>query len=238
MSRAIAERLTAVRARIRGAAERVGRDPATVRLIAVSKGVALSAIREAAGEEVRDFGENRVQEAKSKMDALQAASPESPAPWVWHLIGRLQTNKARAAVGRFALIHALDSRRLAAAIDEAASRMSIRQRVLVQVNLGGEPQKGGVTPEELPALLHDLRAYRHVQVDGLMTIPPPGPDPEASRPYFRALRRCGTDAETQVPDVTLADYSMGMSGDFEVAIAEGATMIRVGTAIFGPRPAG
>ncbi|MBI3608679.1 MAG: YggS family pyridoxal phosphate-dependent enzyme [Nitrospirae bacterium] len=240
----LVQRIADVRGRITRAAERSGRDPASIRLIAVTKGVGVSAIAAAAAAGVRDFGENRVQEAVAKM---ACAEPESAArgnrpregggarPWVWHLIGRLQTNKARVAVGRFEVIHSVDTLRLGEAIEAVASAAGTRQRVLVQVNVGREAQKGGVDPSELQPLIEGLARHAHVQVEGLMTIPPPSADSEGARPYFRELRRLGQMVEADVPGVKMVEYSMGMSDDFEVAVAEGATMVRVGRAIFGAR---
>ncbi len=240
----LSQRIADVRYRIARAAERSGRNPASIRLIAVTKGVEMSAIVPAVAAGVRDFGENRVQEALDKMDR---AAPESDSPghqphergetvsWVWHLIGRLQTNKVRMAVGRFDVIHSVDTPRLGQAIETAAAAAGMRQRVLVQVNVGHEPQKGGVAPSALLPLIEELARHPHVQVEGLMTIPPASADPEASRSYFQELRRLGQMVETKVPGVKMAEYSMGMSDDFEVAVAEGATMVRVGRAIFGAR---
>lgn len=231
IAREVARRVAEVRDRIARAAVRAGRDPASVRLIAVTKGMELEAMSAAAEAGVAEFGENRVQEALAKMGRAGSAA----GPWTWHLIGRLQTNKVRAAVGRFAVIHSVDSPRLGAAIEAAASIAGVRQRVLVQVNLGDEPQKGGVAASGLRSLLEELVRCPHVRVDGLMTIPPAASDPEQARPYFRELRRLGREMERAVPGGTLAEYSMGMSGDFEAAVEEGATMVRVGSAIFGPR---
>jgi hypothetical protein len=226
-----------IRAAIDLAAERSGRASASVRLIAVTKGVSLDAIRSAAAAGVVEFGENRVQEALGKMadlDADQAArrSDAVDPPWTWHLIGRLQANKVRAAVGRFALIHSVDTLRLGEAIDAAASAAGIRQCVLVQVNIGREPQKGGVDPADARGLVEGLMRLSHVQVGGLMAIPPLSADSEAARPHFRALRRLGASLEAEIPGLAMTEYSMGMSRDFAVAVAEGATMVRVGTAIF------
>jgi pyridoxal phosphate enzyme (YggS family) len=217
-----------VYARIARAAERAGRDPSSVRLVGVTKGVALPAIREAVEAGLRDLGENRVQEALEKMAPDAAWSWGNSARPAWHLIGRLQSNKVRAAVGRFDLIHSVDSLRLGLAIDDAAARAGVVQHVLIQVNVGREPQKGGVAPEELESLWTALGSCRHVRVDGLMAIPPPTPDLEQVRPFFQELRRLGGV-------VGAVEYSMGMSGDFETAVEEGATIVRVGTAIFGPR---
>jgi pyridoxal phosphate enzyme (YggS family) len=230
---AVADRVAEVRARIARAAHVAGRHHGKIRLIAVTKGVGLPAIREAVSAGVTDFGENRVQEAVEKMDALGDGPTGG---WSWHLIGRLQSNKVRAAVGRFAVIQSVDSERLGLAIDAAAARLGIVQRVLIQVNVGLEPQKGGVDPEDVVSVWHRLATCPRLRVDGLMAIPPATPDPEAARPYFREVRRLGDlvcgrgDAERPI------EYSMGMSDDFDVAVQEGATMVRVGTAIFGARP--
>jgi hypothetical protein len=228
----VADRVADVRARISRAAEAAGRDPGEIRLIGVTKGVGLDAIREAAATGLSDFGENRVQEAIEKMAAIGG---ERPGQWSWHLIGRLQSNKVRAAVGRFALIQSVDSERLGLAIDEAAARAGVVQRVLIQVNVGREPQKGGVAPEELASVWQRLAACRRLRVEGFMAIPPATVDPEAARPFFRELRRLGDLACARGHDERPIEYSMGMSHDFDVAVQEGATMVRVGTAIFGAR---
>lgn len=228
----VTDRLADVRARIARAAAIAGRTPAEIRLIGVTKGVGLDAIREAAAAGLSDFGENRVQEAVEKMAAV---ADERSRAWSWHLIGRLQSNKVRAAVGRFALIQSVDSVRLGSAIDEAAARAGVVQRVLIQVNVGREPQKGGVGAEELESLWRELASRRHLRVDGLMAIPPAGDDPEMARPYFRELRRLGDLLRVPGGERRPLEYSMGMSHDFEAAVQEGATMVRVGTAIFGPR---
>jgi pyridoxal phosphate enzyme (YggS family) len=228
----VADRVADVRARIARAAEVAGRDPGEIRLIGVSKGIGLDAIQEAAAAGLSDFGENRVQEAIEKMEALGGARSGQ---WSWHLIGRLQSNKVRAVVGRVALIQSVDSERLGLAIDEAAARAGVVQRVLIQVNVGREPQKGGVAPEELASVWQRLAACRRLRVEGLMAIPPVGDDPEMARPYFRELRRLGNFLHAAGDAQRSIEYSMGMSHDFDVAVQEGATMVRVGTAIFGPR---
>lgn len=209
------------------AALAAGRDPAGVRLVAVSKrhpAAAVAALH-AAGQTV--FGENYVQEARAKMAAL-------PASIQWHLVGHLQTNKARQAVGAFALIHSLDSVRLAQTLQEAAARQGVTQPVLVQVNLGREVQKSGVLEEDLPALAETLVGAPNLAWQGLMLLPPCFDDPEGARPYFAALRRLRDGLEERW-GVRLPELSMGMSGDFAAAIAEGATLVRVGTRIFGER---
>jgi pyridoxal phosphate enzyme (YggS family) len=229
----VADRLAAVRSRIARAAADVGRDPGEVRLIGVSKGIGRDAIREAAAAGLSDFGENRVQEAIEKMTAFEH---EGRRGWSWHLIGRLQTNKVRAAVGRFSLIQSVDSARLGHAIDEAAARAGIVQRVLIQVNIGREAQKGGVAPLDVESLWRELASCRHLRIEGLMAIPPAGDDPEMARPYFQEVRRLGDQLRVPGDERRPLEYSMGMSHDFEAAVREGATMVRVGTAIFGGRP--
>lgn len=226
MSR-IARNLENVMARIAAAARRAGRDPGAVRLVAVSKTVDLDRVREALAAGQRLFGENYIQEARDKIASL--------GPGVsWHLVGSLQTKKAGAAVELFHLIHSVDRLKLAQALDQAAARRGKIQEVLLQVNLGGEESKSGAAPEDLPELLLQVSRLPHLRVLGLMTMPPWLADPEAVRPYFRALReiRDRGRAPTGLP---LEELSMGMSGDFEVAVEEGATLVRVGTAIFGRR---
>ena len=214
--------LEAVHERVARACERAGRKPDDVLLIAVSKTVEIERIRLAVTAGVQALGENRVQEAKDKVAALGRPVP-------WHLIGSLQTNKARDAVELFDWIHSVDREELARELDRRAHQRERRVKILVQVNVGEEPQKGGVHPAELKSLLESLTALSSLDVRGLMCIPPAAETAEASRPWFKRLRELRDAAG-------LEHCSMGMSGDFEVAIEEGATMVRVGTAIFGPRP--
>lgn len=223
----IAQNLDAVRQAIAAACRKVGRDPGEVRLVAVSKTVDLTRIRAAmdAGQDL--FGENYLQEARNKIAALGRRVG-------WHLVGHLQSNKARGAVEFFDLIHAVDRGKLAGALDAAAARLGKVQDVLIQVNQGGEASKSGVAPEAAPALLKEMARLPHLRVLGLMTMPPWFPDPEAARPYFRALREL-RDHLRGLSGLPLAELSMGMSGDFAVAVEEGATLVRVGTAIFGSR---
>ncbi len=213
--------LECVRERVARAAERAGRRAGDVLLIAVSKTVDTDRIRLALAAGVAALGENRVQEARAKIAELGRPVP-------WHLIGQLQTNKAREAVELFDLIQSVDRPELARELDRRAGAHGRTVEALAQVNVAGEPQKGGLAPEALPALLDLVAGLAHVRVRGLMAIPPEAPDPEDTRAWFRALAKLGARHG-------LAELSMGMSGDFEVAIEEGATMIRVGTAIFGPR---
>ena len=210
-----------VQAAIERACRRCGRDPREVLLIAVSKTVDLERIRLAVEAGVPALGENRVQEAKEKVATLGHPVP-------WHLIGSLQTNKAKEAARIFDCIQSVDRLELAHELDRRAQAAGRVVDGLLQVNLGEEPQKGGLPPAEVKAVLDQVAALQGLRIRGLMAIPPLVPDAEAARPYFRRLREL-RDA------VGLEHLSMGMSGDFEVAIDEGATMVRVGTAIFGPR---
>lgn len=218
--------LEAVQAVIAQACRKAGRAPGEVLLIAVSKTVDLERIRAAVAAGAAALGENRVQEAKDKVAALGRPVP-------WHLIGSLQTNKARDAVTIFDWIHSVDRLELARELDRRAQAAGRKVNGLLQVNLGDEPQKGGAAPGEVKPLLDELRGLTHLDIRGLMAIPPQVPDAEAARPYFRRLRELRDAAG-------LEHLSMGMSADYAVAIEEGATMVRVGTSIFGPRqgPAG
>ncbi|MBI5629163.1 MAG: YggS family pyridoxal phosphate-dependent enzyme [Candidatus Rokubacteria bacterium] len=217
----IRQNVEGVQAAIERACRRCGRDPREVLLIAVSKTVDLERIRLAVEAGVPALGENRVQEAKEKVATLGHPVP-------WHLIGSLQTNKAKDAVRIFDCIQSVDRLELAHELDRRAQAAGRVVDGLLQVNLGEEPQKGGLPPAEVKAVLDQVAALQGLRIRGLMAIPPLVPDAEAARPYFRRLREL-RDA------VGLEHLSMGMSGDFEVAIDEGATMVRVGTAIFGPR---
>lgn len=223
----VSARLEAVRTRIREACAACGRRPEDVELIAVSKTFPADAIREIhqAGQTV--FGESRQQEAAPKIAML-------PGGLKWHFIGSVQRNKVRKLLPLFDVIHAVDSLRLAAHIDEVAAELGLFPRVFLQVNLSGEETKGGYAPEMLERDLPALLALRRMEILGLMTIPPEGPDAESARPWFAALRRL-RDRLQSVYQAGLPGLSMGMSGDFEVAISEGATHVRVGSAIFGKR---
>ncbi len=225
----IADNLKIVQERIAAAAKRAGRDPAAVKLVVVTKTVDVERIREAAADGAAILGENRVQEAKDKIEKLgQIAS--------WHLIGRLQSNKAKYAVKLFDLIHSVDSIGLAKEIDRQAAKIGKVQNVLIEVSIAGEEQKAGVMIDETAALIRDAAKLKNIAIKGLMTIPPFLDDPGAVRPYFRKLRELTESiARENIPAVSMQELSMGMSGDFEAAIEEGATMVRVGTAIFGER---
>jgi pyridoxal phosphate enzyme (YggS family) len=224
----VARNFDAVRDRVLRACRRAGRDAAEVRIVAVSKTVEPERIRRLINHGHRLFGENKVQEAQQKMPLLA----EDVA---WHMIGHLQRNKARHAVGRFELIHAVDSERLAAEIDRRASAAGLRQAVLLQVNLSGEESKHGVEPGALHALVDAAGPLRNVELRGLMTMPPPVERAEQSRHWFRQLREL-RDREAARSGLALPELSMGMTDDFEVAVEEGATLVRVGRAIFGERP--
>jgi PLP dependent protein len=225
----IAERLTGVRARVERAARSAGRDPSSVTLVAVSKTFPLSAVRAAYAAGQRVFGENRVQEALEKIDG----SPDLAIQW--HLLGHLQSNKAR-KVAVFATIQSVDSVDLLRKIDAAAFEAGRAPELLVQVDLAGETTKFGVAPIDVPRLFDTGAACRAAQLVGLMTLPPAPETPEDARPWFRRLRELRDGwAASGVPASMLRELSMGMSGDFEVAVEEGATLVRVGTAIFGER---
>lgn len=223
----IAMRLRMVRERIEAAAQRSRRDASSIRLVLASKLQPAAAIRAAWRADARDFGENYVQEAVSKRAELLDLADIR-----WHLIGHLQSNKARAAASTFALIHSVDSARLANAIARARPLDASRVRALVEVNLGAESSKSGTTPDAVAHLL-DASRYK-IEIVGLMTIPPPAATPELARPYFAELREM-RDRLAIETGITLSELSMGMSDDFEIAIEEGATIVRVGRAVFGGR---
>jgi hypothetical protein len=210
-----------VRERIARAAERAGRRADEVLLIGVSKTVDVARIRAAVGAGVTALGENRVQEAKAKIAELGR-------PAAWHLIGHLQTNKVKDALALFDVIHSLDRLELAREVERRAAARGQAVEALLQVNVAAEPSKGGVAPDAVGETLEAIGKLGHVRVRGLMTIPPEVERAEDARPWFRRLREL---AERH----GLGELSMGMSGDFEVAVEEGATMVRVGTAVFGPR---
>jgi pyridoxal phosphate enzyme (YggS family) len=218
----IPSNLERVRERVARAAERAGRKPEDVLLIGVSKVVEVERIRAAIAAGVAALGENRVQEAKAKIAELGRPVP-------WHLIGHLQTNKVKDALPLFDLIHSLDRPELAQELERRAAAQGRTVDTLVQVNIAGEASKGGFPPDAVGPALEAMAKLSHVRVRGLMVIPPEVERAEESRPWFRRLREMADKHG-------LRERSMGMSGDFEVAIEEGATMVRVGTAIFGPRP--
>ncbi len=199
--------------------------------MAVSKTVPVDRLKEAVAAGQHIFGENYLQEARPKIAALGEGIS-------WHFVGHLQTRKAKAVVGHFELIHSVDRLKLAQALEQAAAQLNIVQDILIQVNLAGEDTKSGVSPEEVPDLLAEIGKLSHLRVLGLMTMPPWFADPERVRPYFRTLRELRDRLrELQVAGTPLPELSMGMTGDFEVAVEEGTTLVRVGTAIFGERAA-
>lgn len=233
----IAERLAAVRARIARAAERVGRRPEEIQLVGISKRQPAGAVVAALRAGLRHVGESYVQEALEKLPRVRAELEGSGAfePPCWHFVGRLQRNKAAPAAAWFDVVETLDRTALGAALEQQAARLDRRLRVLVQVNVSGEAQKGGATPEQLAELLERSREWPHLTLVGLMAIPAAQTDPERTRPAFAKLRELRDALRSAPGGEQLHGLSMGMSGDFEVAIEEGSTSIRVGTAIFGPR---
>ena len=224
-------RFDEIRERIARAAAHAGRDPASVRLVGASKLQPVASLAAAYAAGLRRFGENRVQEGVAKAADL-------PGDVEWHLLGPLQSNKVRAAVGLFSHFHAIDRPKIARLLDQEGARAGRRLTGLVEVNLGGEESKHGFSPERLAETIAPLAELEHLSVVGLMSIPPPGDEPEASRPWFRRLRALAAELAGR-PEWRgrMTELSMGMSDDFEVAIEEGATYVRVGTRLFGPRPA-
>ena len=227
----LSERFANVRKRIETAARSRNRSPKDITLVAISKTHPIETLRAAIEAGVSDLGENRVQEAEEKILALgrQAAR--------WHMVGHLQANKARRAVGLFDVIHSLDSIALARRLDGLCAEENRSElSVLIQIDLGGEQTKTGIEPRELPALLDTLSDCRHLRLIGLMTLPPYFENPDCARPYFKTLRELRDELQNlgHFAERT-GELSMGMSHDFEIAIEEGATMVRVGTAIFGER---
>jgi pyridoxal phosphate enzyme (YggS family) len=231
----IAANLARVQERMAAAAKRAGRAPEEIALMAVCKTMPAERIREAYAAGQRLFGENRVQEFAEKRPALAALAGAR-----FHLIGHLQSNKAGKAAELFHAVDSLDSLRLADRLDAAARKLGKRLPVLIEINIGGEAAKSGLAPDdvELEELLHDAARLEALEIRGLMTVPPHTEDPEGARPYFRKLRWLREEiARRKLPYVNMDELSMGMSHDLEVAIEEGSTCVRVGTAIFGTRPA-
>ena len=227
----VAANLTAVRRRLDEAARAAGRDPQSLRLVAVSKTFPSEAVRAAAACGQLDFGENRVQEGLQKIRATADQQLR------WHLIGHLQSNKAKRAVEGFDLIHSIDSVDLLKKVDDAAAALGKSPELLVQVDLAGEATKHGAPEETVPAIFDAAESLRAARLIGLMLLPPFAADPEQARPWFRRLREVRDRlAASGVPSARLRELSMGMSHDFAVAVEEGATMVRIGTAIFGERP--
>jgi pyridoxal phosphate enzyme (YggS family) len=224
----LAANLEHVRHRIAAACERARRDPSGVTLVAVSKGQPPEVVRAAADLGLTIFGENKVQEAKAKRSLC-------PGRLHWHMLGHLQSNKARDAVHCFEWIHSVDSLPLAVELQKQADKAAKHIPILLEVNVAGEASKFGYRPEALLADLPALNALTRLEIHGLMTLAPWTSEPEKVRPAFRRLRELKTEAE-QLLGAPLAHLSMGMSGDFEVAVEEGATLVRIGTALFGARP--
>jgi PLP dependent protein len=230
----IAENIAHVQDRIQAAAQRAHRDPNAIALMAVSKTFPAESIHEAHAAGLRLFGENRVQEFATKFAAVQSLSDAH-----FHMIGHLQTNKATKAAELFHAIDSVDSLRLAEKLNEAATNLNKKLGVLIEINVGGEAAKSGISPAspELDAILTAAPRLTGLDIHGLMTIPPFTDDPEEARPYFRQLRELRDRLSGRnLPNVSLDELSMGMSHDFEIAIEEGSTCVRVGTAIFGVRP--
>jgi PLP dependent protein len=229
MAEQIRERLVRVRERIARAAERAGRNAEDITLIAVSKTFDTATVQQAVDAGARDLGENRVQEAITKVSTVKGDIR-------WHLIGHLQSNKARQAVEAFDVIHTIDSSQLADRLDRIAGEIARKPDVLVQVDLAHEATKSGADETELPAIVEALDSARNLEFRGLMTLPPLFDSPEKTRPYFRRLREILDGLNSRrTTQRKLTELSMGMTGDFEIAIEEGATMVRVGTAVFGVR---
>ena len=231
----VKENLERVRERIAAAARAEGRDPSEIRLICVTKGIPVDRIREAVAAGVREIGENRVQEAREKQVQIPRIGLVPGPDLKWHLIGHLQRNKAKLAAQLFDVIHSVDSLDL---VEELEKRADRKLETLIQVNVSGEATKEGCRPEEAAKLVEAVLKAKNLQWGGLMTMAPASEDPEAARPVFRKLRELRDQLEKQFKGCFTPrslDLSMGMSGDFEAAVREGATMIRIGTAIFGER---
>lgn len=224
------DRISQVFQKIRSAALSAGRPPESVRLVAVTKTVSADRMAQAISEGVDIIGESYIQETREKFDVLQGQ------PVAWHFIGHLQSNKARYAVRLFDLIHSVDSFKLAQALSKEAEKCGKTQNILIQVNISQEATKSGVVEDATLDLVAAISELSHIRVNGLMTVPPFFDDPEKARPIFRRLARLKENIMDQhIPGVHLTELSMGMTGDFEAAIAEGATLVRIGTALFGAR---
>jgi len=225
----IASNISQIRQQIASACAKCGRDPESVHLVAVSKKKPAADIESAIAAGQSLFGESYVQECVAKIDQVESAA-------VWHFIGGLQSNKVKYLSGKVAMIHSVDRLSLAKEIDRQWGKLNSNVEILIQVNLGEEETKSGATAEELLKLVSQVARLEHLRIKGLMTLPPWDDDPEMVRPYFRQLRTLAEQVEELgLPNVKMAELSMGMSHDFEVAIEEGATMVRIGTAIFGAR---
>jgi len=223
-------RIEQVKKRIKDSAETCKRPMASIRLVAVSKTMPAEVVRDAIEAGISDLGENYIQEAKEKINALATY------PVTWHFIGHLQSNKAKYAVRLFDLIHSVDSLKLAQELDKYAKKNDKIQAILIQVNVAKEVSKSGVHVEDTLQLLKEVSRLENIAVKGLMTMPPFFNAPQKARPYFATLRQLGKQIKMEaIPNISMDELSMGMTGDFEVAIEEGATIVRIGTAIFGDR---
>lgn len=223
------ENLASVERKIAEACERAGRSRDEVTLIAVSKTKPVEMLEEVYRAGARNFGENKPQEIRDKF-------PQLPDDIRWHMIGHLQRNKIKYIIDKVCMIHSVDSVRLAQAIDEAAAKAGIVMPVLVEVNVAGEESKDGIRPEDAEQFVREISVFSHIRVEGLMTIAPFTENPEENRPYFRKLNKLCVDIQQKnIDNVSMCKLSMGMTGDYEIAIEEGATMVRVGTGIFGER---
>lgn len=226
----IKDRLEKVKYRIKTAAEGCHRDPETVNLVAVSKTMPVSTVQKAIQAGVTILGENYIQEARDKISSLMSF------PVSWHFIGHLQSNKAKYAVRLFDLIHSVDSLKLALELNKQAQKNAKIQQILIQVNISQEETKSGISVDDAVNLISEISQLENLSINGLMTMPPYFNQPEKVQPFFAALRDLRDQIESKaIPNVSMDQLSMGMTGDFEVAIEEGATMVRVGTAIFGER---
>ena len=228
-SKTLAKNYNAVKENIKKACEQAGRSQEEVTLLAVSKTKPVDMLIDVYHAGARDFGENKVQELVEKI-------PQLPSDIRWHLIGHLQRNKVKYIVDKVYLIHSVDSLRLAEEISREAVKKQVEVNILIEVNVAREESKFGIFPEDLENLVDEIAKLPHIQVDGLMTIAPFVPDPEENRPVFRELRKLSVDISAKkVDNVNMSVLSMGMTNDYQVAIEEGATMVRVGTGIFGAR---
>jgi len=226
----ISNNIEQIRARIATAASKSDRAPQEIRLVAVGKTQPIDALEAAIASGISIIGENYIQEARTKFDML------GHAPVNWHFIGRLQSNKAKYAVRMFDLIHTVDSLKLAAEIDKQAKKIGKVQEILIQVNISGESTKSGVSEKETLPLAQEISALRNIKLKGFMTMPPYFDSPEEARPFFAVLKHLSDKiCAAGLPDTDIKELSMGMTGDFEAAIEEGATLVRIGTAIFGDR---
>ncbi|MCS7215121.1 MAG: YggS family pyridoxal phosphate-dependent enzyme [Thermodesulfovibrio sp.] len=230
----LSERISSIFKKLTYSALRTGRNPEEIKLIAVTKSQSIDKIKEASQLGLRVFGENRVQEAKAKIEELRNFIDQWKMNIEWHMIGHLQSNKVKDAVKLFTMIHSLDSEKLAILINKEAEKINKIQRVLIQVKLSEEESKYGVKEEEVERLIESCLNLKNIKVEGLMTIPPYFENPEDVRIYFRRLRKIRDELNKKGYDF-IKELSMGMSNDFEVAIEEGSTMVRIGTAIFGQR---